>query len=401
MNAPRLVIYVHHERALGGAPLSLLYLLRQIDRARYAPQVLCLREGPAAELFRKEGLPVRVVEGSDLSHTELVWFRWWQFPKLLARLLLSVPLFWRLRRALKAAISSVAIQNPTIVHLNSSTLVVAALAARSLALPVVWHIREPLARGCIGFRRALLRLAIRALADHVIAISRNDAAQLGAIPASRLSVIYNFVDFAQFDANMPTGALRKELDIAPNAPIFLFLGGSARVKGAEVLLQAVPALLGGLRSAHLVIAGEISASFRLKILGADLAALRKRIHLLGARQDAPLLFADATVVLFPSVVPHFARPVIEAAAMAKPVVASDLDGVRELVLRNETAVLVPPGDPVALAQAIMDLAQDAPRAFRLGQQGLALAREKFDARRNAAATFAIYAQLPASCNARP
>ncbi|MFZ4695007.1 MAG: hypothetical protein ACOYMV_07770, partial [Verrucomicrobiia bacterium] len=79
---PRPILYVHHERAIGGAPLSLLYLIRQLDRTRWSPRVICLREGPAAELYRKEGLPVRVVPGPDLSHTELVWFRWWQFPRL-------------------------------------------------------------------------------------------------------------------------------------------------------------------------------------------------------------------------------------------------------------------------------------------------------------------------------
>ncbi len=80
--------------------------------------------------------------------------------------------------------------------------------------------------------------------------------------------------------------------------------------------------------------------------------------------------------------------------MAKPVVASDLDGVRELVLSNETAVLVPPNDPDALGRAVVELLQDEARAFRLGQQGLAIAREKFDAEKNAAATFAVYERMP-------
>lgn len=403
MSLPNYILYVHHERAIGGAPLSLLYLLQQIDRQKYSPHVICLREGPAAQLFRKEGLLVRVVPGPDLSHTELVWFRWWQWPKLLGRLLVSIPLFFRLRSAFRNWALPTPMQDgkgavheasgygiPPVVHLNSSTLVVAALAAKSLGLPVVWHIREPLARGYFGIRRALLQRAIRRLADHVVAISQHDASRLGNIPLARLSVIYNFVDFRRFDATRVEGGIRRELSIPKEAPVILFLGGSAEVKGAEVLLRMATDVLGTLRSAHLIMAGEISSEFKLRAHGGRVGTVEKRLHLIGSRDDIPSLLADCTVLVFPSLVPHFARPVIEAAAMAKPVVASDVDGVRELVVRNETAILVPPGDAAALARAVIDVLQDSALAYRLGQQALALAYKKFDAVRNAAETFAIY-----------
>ncbi len=390
------IIYIHHERALGGAPLSLLFLLRKLDRARYEPHVICLREGPAAELYRKEDFPVAVIEGPDLSHTELVWFRWWQFPRLFVRLLRSIPLFFRLRRALA--------RNPghPIVHLNSSTLLVAALAAHSLSLPVIWHIREPLARGYIGFRRAWLRLAIRTLATRIIAISHNDATQLGfRMPGEQLKVIHNFVDFTEFNADRPTGDIRRELRIPSDAIVLLFLGGCAQVKGADILLQAMPTILGSLRSAHIILAGETSPDFQLRANAPHLNAFQSRLHLVGPRRDVPALLADATILLFPSTVPHFARPVIEAAAMARPSIASDLDGVRELVVRNETALLIPAGDPVALSRAVMDLSQDSARAYRLGQQGLALAKEKFDAQKNAVATFDVYDEIQNTHATRP
>jgi glycosyltransferase involved in cell wall biosynthesis len=403
VKVPTYVIYIHHERAIGGAPLSLLYLLQQIDRKKYSPLVICLREGPAAQLFRKEGIPVYVVPGPDLSHTVLVWFRWWQWPKLLGRLFASIPLYFHLRSTLSTWTAlippedspapvpkSIGYSAPPIVHLNSSTLVVAAMAAKSLGLPVVWHIREPLARGYFGFRRRLLQKAIHRFADHVIAISQHDANQLGDIPLSRLSIVYNFVDFARFDAVKTVGGIRRELFIPKDAPVVLFLGGSAEVKGAEVLLQAATEILGTLRTVHLIIAGETSDEFKARARSGRLSTIDKRLHLVGTRDDVPSLLADSTLLVFPSIVPHFARPVIEAAAMAKPAVASDVEGVRELVVRNETAILVPPSDAVALARAVIDVIQDTALAYRLGQQALALAYKKFDAVRNAAETFAIY-----------
>jgi glycosyltransferase involved in cell wall biosynthesis len=384
------IIYIHHERAIGGAPLSLLFLLQKLNRDRYQPYVICLREGPAADLFRKNGFEVKVVPGPDLSHTELVWFRWWQFPKFVLRLIQSFFLFFKLRKEIFIRSKT----NPkTIVHLNSSTLVIAALATKSLSIPLVWHIREPLAMGYFGIRRASLRMWIRILSDHIIAICHNDADQLGEnIDKSKLSVIYNFVDFTQFDEKLSKGSIRKELSIDSDAWVILFLGGSAYVKGAYVLLRAIPRIFENLRSAHVLIAGEITSDYQIEIkeIGAN---FRDRIHLLGSRSDVPLLLADCNVLLFPSTVPHFARPIIEAAAMGKPAIGSDLAGVRELIVRNETGLLIPPNDPLALSQAIIELAKNEAQAFRLGQQGLALAREKFDANRNSALTFSIYEAL--------
>lgn len=401
MPSPRPILYVHHERAIGGAPLSLLYLLRELDRARWSPRVLCLREGPAAELFRREGLPVRVVPGPDLSHTELVWFRWWQFPRLLARLLASVPLFFRLRAAMREALPpqpgrSSSIVHPSslpLVHLNSSTLAAAAFAAKSLGFPVVWHVREPLARGYLGLRRALLRAAIRRRADAIVAISEDDAARLGRVPEEKLRVVHNFVDFALFDASRPRGAVRAELGIPAPAPVVLYLGGSAPTKGAAVLRAAARDFLARAPDAHLVVAGEAGPECTSAWIRAVPAGLRRRVHLLGVRMDVPALLADAALLLFPSTVPHFARPVIEAAAMGVPSVASDLGGVRELVVPGQTGALVPPSDPRALADVVAALLADPAHRRGMGRKALELARARFDSRANAARTFAVYDDL--------
>ncbi|MCC7519868.1 MAG: glycosyltransferase family 4 protein [Verrucomicrobiae bacterium] len=388
---PRPVLYVHHERALGGAPLSLLYLIRQLDRTKWAPRVLCLRKGPAADLYRKEGLPVRIVPGPDLSHTELVWFRAQQLPRLAVRLLASVPFFFRLRAVLREEAS--AAPALPLVHLNSSTLAVAAFAAKSLGLPVVWHIREPLARGAFGLRRALIRAAIRRGSDAVVAICEEDATRLGRMPPGRVRVIHNFVDFAQFDAALPKGAFRREIGAPEGAPILLYLGGEAATKGVAVLRRAARDLLARVPDAHLAIAGETGPESTAAWIRAVPAGLRRRVHLLGMRTDVPALLADVALLLFPSTVPHFARPVIEAAAMEVPSVGSDLGGVRELVLPGETGVLIPPSDPRALADVTAALLADAAHRRAMGRKARAWARERFDAKKNAALTFAVYDDL--------
>jgi glycosyltransferase involved in cell wall biosynthesis len=117
------------------------------------------------------------------------------------------------------------------------------------------------------------------------------------------------------------------------------------------------------------------------------------VRFIGHRADVPLVLAASDVLAFPSTVPHFARPIIEAGAMARPVVASRLGGPLELVEDGVTGLLVPPGDPAALATAIAPLLDDPERAARLGEAGYRRARADFDAGANARRTFAVYEEL--------
>ena len=97
--------------------------------------------------------------------------------------------------------------------------------------------------------------------------------------------------------------------------------------------------------------------------------------------------------MFPSTVPHFARPIIEASAMAKPVVASDIGGPRELVVPDETGLLIPPDDPEQLAAAIVSLLDDPELMIQMGENGYRRAINKFDAQANSKRTFAVYDEL--------
>jgi glycosyltransferase involved in cell wall biosynthesis len=105
------------------------------------------------------------------------------------------------------------------------------------------------------------------------------------------------------------------------------------------------------------------------------------------------LIAAADVVVFPSTVPHFARPVIEAGAMAKPVVASNMDGVKELVQNNLTGILVEPNDPRALADALMKVLSDKHLAETMGEAGYLQAKEKFSAEKNCKQIMDIYDKI--------
>src|SRR5713101_3678419 len=153
---PLPVLYVHHRSELGGAPESLSYLIRELDRARFEPHVYC-PSGPAAELFREAGAQVHTGAVAGFTH---IWAstyrgrRWLLFARELVRLPSHARQF---RRTLRS-------QRYELVHFNDSPLIPAAWLARREGLPVVWHLRSALPDGDTDRRSELVRSAIRRFA---------------------------------------------------------------------------------------------------------------------------------------------------------------------------------------------------------------------------------------------
>jgi glycosyltransferase involved in cell wall biosynthesis len=301
---------------------------------------------------------------------------------------------------------------PDVVHLNSSTLAMAALGVHQTGTPMVWHIREPLARGYLGLRRRWLRNVIDRTADRVVSISNSDAARLKA--SDRIRVIYNFVDLTQFDRALTGTNVRDELGLDAADRVVVMLGGAARPKGTTVFIKALPYVLERHPNAFFLIAGPPPKTLdeggvkgvAKRLLGAD-AYKRRVLRLLdqvdtqgrlmftGIRQDIPHILAMSEMLVFSSTVPHFARPVIEASAMGKPAIASNLGGPAELIVDGETGLLVPPANPAALADAICTLLDDPALANKMGDAGYNRALAHFNAEINARNTLALYDEITA------
>lgn len=400
------IVYIHHGGGIGGAPLSLLYLLQKLDRSRYQPVVVTLKPGPVVDLYRAEGIETHIAKGiSDFSHTTLEWYGgrdWWRLP---GKLLHIVPSIFRTRALIERL-------HPDLVHLNSSTLAPSAVGVGLAGVPIVWHIREPLAQGYLGISRVWIRHVIDRRAAQVVAICQNDADQL--IPSDRIQVIYNFIKFEQFDRSLDGRVIRDELNIPGDTPVVTMLGGVSAPKGTLTLIQAMPDLVAALPDIRVIVAGPPPRRLKepgLKglaksLLGVDAyqkacqrvldnlpPEVRDRLIFTGIRRDIPSVLAGSDCLVFPSSVPHFARPIIEAAAMGKPSVASDLGGPRELIVPGETGLLVPPDNPKALADALTSLLADPERGKQMGQAAYHRAVKLFDAKNNAAATIAVYEKL--------
>jgi glycosyltransferase involved in cell wall biosynthesis len=166
----------------------------------------------------------------------------------------------------------------------------------------------------------------------------------------------------------------------PGPPVLVCTGRMVPEKGMDVAVAAMAHVLARVPDARLVIGGDGPERARLEREAAELG-IAASVTFCGwiSPERAHELVAQATAVLVPSRIEGFGIVALEAALMARPVVASAAGGLTEAVVDGSTGVLVPPGEPQALADAIVSLLDDPERARTLGHAGRRRALQDYTA----------------------
>ena len=280
-------------------------------------------------------------------------------------------------------------------HLFRST-VVAAPVARWHGARVVetYHGREGWRRGPGPLRFLPDRLVSRLL-HRVIAVS--EAARTFLIRgkgyrAETITVVPNGRDLSVFTPGTAREAVRKELGLDGAVPLVGVVGRLEPQKGHIHLLDAWPAVLREVPDARLLLVGD--GSLRGALVERTRAhGLETSVIMAGFRADVPRVLDAIDVLCLPSLYEGMPLTAIEAAAMARPVVATAVDGTPEVVQEGVTGRLVPPADPPALARALAELLGRPDRAREMGRAGRALVLERFDLDRQVEATARVYRSL--------
>jgi glycosyltransferase involved in cell wall biosynthesis len=195
---------------------------------------------------------------------------------------------------------------------------------------------------------------------------------------ARFAVIPNGVDLSRFATPAPRCGLRAEFGIPPDA---LLIGVVARLepeKGHRHLVEAMPAILESAPDAWLVIVGEGSEADALKAQAASFGRrVAERIVFTGRREDVSAITADLAVAVLPSLREAQGISILEAMARRRPVVASTVGGIPEVITDGVDGLLVPPADPGALARAITSLLSDPSHRARIGEAGYRTVADRF------------------------
>ncbi len=257
-------------------------------------------------------------------------------------------------------------------------------------------LRRPLV-GTIHGRLARLTDRVIVLSDHVGRYMRDR----GHVPSGRLRrVYYGITPDTGAATAAARAAVRAEFGVPAEASLLLTIGRLDPQKGHLDLLAALRQAAAALPTVQLIVAGapqQASADYEQALRAAAAAPeLAARVHWAGHRDDVPALLAACDIVVQPSHWEGFGLVLVEAMAAQRPVVATAVSAIPEVVRDGETGLLVPPHDPHALARALLQLCGDPERRARLGAAGAARVQAHFTAERMVRETLAVYAEARAS-----
>lgn len=297
----------------------------------------------------------------------------------------------RERGALDRVLAAIEAIRPMVVHTQLEfSNILGSIAAHRLGLPTVSTIHtldrpRLLSRDAARFR--VMAWTLRHRADRVIAVSesaRRHVLARAGLAKARTTTIHNGIDLTGFtsDRSADAAALRARLAIMPEAPVLATVAVLRRPKGIDDMLTALPAVLRRHPELVYLIAGD--GPHREALEAATTAAdIGVSVRFAGRTDDVPAVLAAADVFVHPSHTEALPTVVIEAMASALPVVATEVGGTPEMIDPGRTGLLVPPHDPVRLADGVMRLLDSPRQAEAMGIAARRAALERFGIERQA------------------
>jgi glycosyltransferase involved in cell wall biosynthesis len=336
---PRRVAYVIGELGKGGAEYQLYELLRGLDRARFVPVVYALAAGGYwAGPIRELGFPVH---------------------EFAARGSADVGRLRRLRHALRRLAPHVL---HTVLWSGNSY---GRLAALGLGIPVVIAAeRNVIARP--AWQIAVGRLLdawtdVYLVNSHAIA---DGLVRREGLPAAKMRVVHNGIDLDRLPPFLlDRRAARRVVGVDAARRLVAQVGRLEPQKDYPTFLAAAARVAAALPDVDFVIVGDGALRADLETTARRLG-IAERVRFLGLRHDVPAVLAGVDVLALTSRWEGLPNVVIEAMATGAVVVATDVGGCRELIASGETGVLVPPGNPEAVADALLGVLADPERAAR-------------------------------------
>jgi glycosyltransferase involved in cell wall biosynthesis len=274
-------------------------------------------------------------------------------------------------------------------------------AAPGTRVVPVWHIHNDHSR---PLTRVVDRAAMRV--GHVAAfaaVSRSIGQPFEGLSAP-LTVVTNGIDRSVCERASSAPLLRARLGLDANAVVVAYAGRLVAHKGIHVLTAAARAALPQVPNLHVVVLGGTPRHAADDVLGALRAraqswGLADRLHMPGHVEEVERYVADADVAVVPSTCADgYPLAAIEALCLGVPVIASAIGGLPEIVRDGVDGVLVPPGDVVALADAMVSLARQPDQRLRMARAARDGSRDRFDAAQMARRVAAV---LHAAAGAPP
>ena len=355
-NFPRYpILYLHHATHFSGAENSLLHLATRLDNQKFYPMFLCPDDGEFGERLRSGRVVV--------------------FPHKFGR----VREIYKLWQSMRETIRVVRSQRVVLLHSNGpQTNIPASMVGRLLGIPVVWHARNLLKEGMFDIDRLAGFLPQRIFCN-----SEAITARFVGGRAERIAVtIINGVDLDDYDLSISSESVREEFGIPSGVTVIGMTSRLGKDKGHLTLLEAVNRLKDRFPDLWILIVGDNVfeedawipdfLKKRARELGISV-----RVVFAGYRNDVPRLYAAMDIFVLATDAEPCGRVLLEAMAMAKPVVATNNGGTPEVVAEGVTGLLFHYGSAEELAARITHLLNRPLLAKEMGEAGRRRIAEHF------------------------
>jgi glycosyltransferase involved in cell wall biosynthesis len=353
--APVRVVYLTHTLGVGGAEELILNMVTRLPRDRYESIVCCFENppGPIGPEIAAHGI---AVEPLGIAPGWRHLFAWWTIVRYLRRV------------------------KPHIVH---TFMLPASLYGRSAAVaagvPIIIgtevNIYDRKQRHHIVIER-LLAAKTACVVASAESVKRAYVRQLG-VPEDGVRVIYNAVNWDRLQATKTPHDVRAELGIPDDRLVVGVVATLQDKKGHRVLFDAV-ARTQGLERVWLMLVGDGPERPALEQYAASLG-IRDRVTFCGTRRDLGNVLPAMDVFALPSLWEGLPLALLLALGSGRPVVATRIAGIPEVISEGETGLLVEPGDAAGLGDALARLCGDPAFRERLGSRARTIARERFGA----------------------
>lgn len=337
---------------LGGGQINLLSLAKNLDRERFEVFVCSNEKGPLVDEVRKNNIPHFPVTFSKRFN----------------------------RKTVRDLVSILGDNRIDILHTHGGVAgFYGRLAARKCRLPVIIHTLHGI--HYLHYRNFLLKRTYILLeryfsrfTDALIFVSdadREKGKKFKLAPEEKIYIVKNGIDLSSRELReemiSETEKNRRDLGLQSSQPIVGTVARLHRQKGITYLLKATRRIYEVFPEVKILIVGGGPLRSKLERETQRLG-LEEVVWFMGEREDAAKFLSIFDVFVLPSLWEGLPYVLIEAAALRRPVVATDIDGVREVIENRRTGILVPPRNPEKLAQAVIRLLQDKAYALKLGQK---------------------------------
>ncbi|HWF60297.1 MAG TPA: glycosyltransferase family 4 protein [Nitrospira sp.] len=359
----------------GGGERYLELLFDRLNRSKFSPLLICPEPGPFVGRMKAKGIPTNVVRLTPLFN-----------------LVALIRLAYLLKR------NDVTILQTHGARANVYGRLAAWLAGVPCVVSTVHNsIRDYDVNSIQRYVYSTILRVVLPLTDRVICVSealRQDVIADCPGVAPKTTTVWNGIDPALFSCGGDRNKIRREW-WAGSGPVILTVARLTEQKGHRFLIEALPALLTEWPSLVCLFVGEGECRESLRALARE-KGVEQSCRFAGARNDVVDWYAAADVVVLPSLSEGFPFVVLEALAMSRPVVATHVGGVPEIIHDGSTGLLVPPRSSQALESAIRNVLRDPDWAARMAKVGQKEVFERFTVGKMVQGTVRIFEEaMPA------